>query len=61
MTAGLTGRDPNLNLHVLPHFRCIYGDCNTSRKKSRLLVCFRDTTARRVLIYQDKWFVSVSN
>ena len=39
MTAGLTGRDPNVN--VLRRFRCIYGTCNaillfTSSKKSRL-------------------------
>ena len=45
---------------------CIYGDSNaihllTSRKKSRPLFCFRDTFARRVLVYQDEWFVSVSD
>ena len=66
VTAGLTGRDPNVNVNALRHFRSIYGDCNaillfTSRKKSPLLFCFRDMSARRVLVCQDKWFVSVSN
>ena len=50
VTAGLTGMDPNVNI-------CIYGDCNAmllfsyiSENKSRLLFCFWDTFARRVLV-----------
>ena len=55
--------------HVTPGFSLrtkswTYGDCNaillfTSRKKSQLLFCFRDMFTHRVLVYQDKWFVSV--
>ena len=50
VTAGLTGMDPNVKI-------CIYGDCNAmllfsyfSENKSRLLFCFWDTFARRVLV-----------
>ena len=45
-----------------PTLVCIFGDCNmrlvfTSRKKSD----FRSTFEIRVLVCQDKWFVSASN
>ena len=50
VTAGLTGMDPNVKI-------CIYGDCNAmllfsyiSENKSRLLFCFWDTFAGRVLV-----------
>ena len=69
VTAGLTGsRGSKCKCKCFAAFSlstksssliCIYGDCNAILLfTSRLLCAFE---IRLVLVYQDKWFVSVSN